>query len=246
MTIDRSAMTLKIGEVTLDFDGASVQFDGAPTRHRLPLMKTMGLIETYRQFFADRPVRGMLELGIFKGGSCVFFDHLLSPEVHVALDRTPEPWPALDEIAEDCAAQGRSLKLCYGIDQSDTVALTNLVSHNFQGRRGAPPLDLVVDDASHLYEPTCQSFNALFPYLRTNGVYAIEDWNCAQWFSRESHSPDPLFRSGIPLTSLLSQLFMICGAGDDIVRAIHIFPDVAFIVRGKAPLVSPGEVLQCC
>ena len=38
------------------------------------------------------------------------------------------------------------------------------------------PLDLVIDDASHLYGPTMASFEVLFPRLRPGGLYVIEDW----------------------------------------------------------------------
>jgi len=36
-------------------------------------------------------------------------------------------------------------------------------------------LDVVVDDASHLYRLTVASFDALFQHLRSGGLYFIED-----------------------------------------------------------------------
>ena len=34
----------------------------------------------------------------------------------------------------------------------------------------------MIDDASHLYEPSLASFETLFPLLRPGGTYIIEDW----------------------------------------------------------------------
>ena len=51
---------------------------------------------------------------------------------------------------------------------------TEIVDHEL----GDAALDLVVDDASHLYEPSRASFEVLFPRLRRGGIYVIEDWSC--------------------------------------------------------------------
>src|SRR4029077_11377083 len=37
-------------------------------------------------------------------------------------------------------------------------------------------IDVVIDDASHLYGPTRRSFEILFPLLKPGGAYIIEDW----------------------------------------------------------------------
>ena len=42
---------------------------------------------------------------------------------------------------------------------------------------GNRPLDLVMDDASHLGPQTRASFETLFPRLRAGGLYIIEDWS---------------------------------------------------------------------
>ena len=51
-------------------------------------------------------------------------------------------------------------------------ALASIVAKEFEGE----PIDLVIDDASHLLEPTRASFEVLFPRLRTDGLFVIEDW----------------------------------------------------------------------
>lgn len=60
------------------------------------------------------------------------------------------------------------------MNQEDREAVREIAEHEFDA-----PLDLVIDDASHLYEPTRTSFDALFPLLRPGGLYIVEDWQMA-------------------------------------------------------------------
>lgn len=89
------------------------------------------------------------ELGVFKGGSCAFFNALLRPRDHAAVDIAIEPWPALSELAADVKADGRVLEIEYGLDQTDKGRLSDLVTRLFTDGNGESILDLVVDDASH-------------------------------------------------------------------------------------------------
>ena len=41
---------------------------------------------------------------------------------------------------------------------------------------GDAPLDLVVDDASHLYDETKVALEVLLPRVRPGGLFIIEDW----------------------------------------------------------------------
>ena len=50
-------------------------------------------------------------------------------------------------------------------------ALLGIVEQEFGGA-----LDMVMDDASHIYEPTLASFQILFTLLPEGGLYIIEDW----------------------------------------------------------------------
>lgn len=59
-------------------------------------------------------------------------------------------------------------------DQTDAKALTDL-STAYGG------FDIIVDDGSHLNEHVIATFKILFPLLRPNGIYAIEDTETAYW-----------------------------------------------------------------
>jgi demethylmacrocin O-methyltransferase len=59
-------------------------------------------------------------------------------------------------------------------DQTDGEALKRL-SQEYGG------FDIVIDDGSHLNEHVIQTFHILFPLLRPNGFYAIEDTQTSYW-----------------------------------------------------------------
>jgi hypothetical protein len=59
-------------------------------------------------------------------------------------------------------------------DQTDSEALLRL-SKEYGG------FDIIIDDGSHLNEHVIGTFNLLFPLLRQNGIYAVEDTQTAYW-----------------------------------------------------------------
>jgi len=59
-------------------------------------------------------------------------------------------------------------------DQTDAGRLTE-ISARYGG------FDIVIDDGSHLSEHVIQTFNILFPLLKTPGFYCIEDLQAAYW-----------------------------------------------------------------
>lgn len=66
----------------------------------------------------------------------------------------------------------------FRVSQDDQEQLSSLI----QTLWGAEAeLDLVTDDASHLYRPSTATFDALFPRIKEGGFYAIEDWGWPHW-----------------------------------------------------------------
>jgi hypothetical protein len=59
-------------------------------------------------------------------------------------------------------------------DQTDAEALLHL-----SGEYGG--FDIIIDDGSHLNEHVIKTFHALFPLLRPDGIYAVEDTQTAYW-----------------------------------------------------------------
>jgi cephalosporin hydroxylase len=125
----------------------------------LVVRKTRPMVERILVICEELRPRRILELGTESGGSAILWNELLQPEkmVTVDLDSAPLELPGISTYR--------------GVDQADTTTLREIVTEEFDGR-----LDLVLDDASHFYEPTRASFEALFPLLRAGGFYVLEDW----------------------------------------------------------------------
>lgn len=60
------------------------------------------------------------------------------------------------------------------MDQTDAEALTRL-SEEYGG------FDIVIDDGSHISRHVIRTFEILFPLLRPDGIYAVEDTQTAYW-----------------------------------------------------------------
>ncbi len=151
------------------------------TADRFYIVKSQALVARYRELCERFHGANIVELGIAEGGSTALMAMLAEPGCLVAVDLEPERLVALDEFTAR-RGLGDVLHAHYGVDQSDAATLAAVVDGALAGR----PLDLVVDDCSHQYEPTRASFECLFPRLRPGGIYVIEDWNL-----------DHVFRDGI-------------------------------------------------
>jgi predicted O-methyltransferase YrrM len=137
----------------------------------LTLLKSTEMVPLYEDLLAVNPHPRMVELGISQGGSVALLALLARPTKLVALELSPTP---IEPLAELLAERGLddAVRPYYGVDQADRARVAEIVD----AENGGEPLDIVIDDASHLYEPTLASFEVLFPRLRPGGTYVIEDW----------------------------------------------------------------------
>jgi Methyltransferase domain len=193
--------------------------------------KVHELVNQYRAFFARRHdfrPRNVLELGIWDGGSTVFWFEIFRPDKHVAIDidRRGDSEQFTRFVRERALAD--RLRTRWSIDQSDRDALRSLVRDEF-----AWPLDLVIDDASHFYEPTRASFEALFPRLREGGLYLIEDWAWGHW--RDFHPPNPMSEDE-PLTRFVLDLVQAAGTSAGVIRNVDVCSGFVAVERGEEAL----------
>jgi len=103
--------------------------------------KSRSMVERQLADIGGRPIKRMIDLGIYKGGSAVLYHKLFAPEKPIAIDSVRKPVPSLDDYA--ARQRDRSLVVAYGVNQSDTAALGRLCTEEL----GSEPLDLVIDDA---------------------------------------------------------------------------------------------------
>jgi predicted O-methyltransferase YrrM len=142
----------------------------------LPPFKSKWLYEAYEDMFARvGHIRTLLELGMYQGGSIALWRQALGCRV-IGLDLSAPPRTAqlLDRFIRESHSENE-VYCFWRTNQTDAEALREIVA-----QRVAGTLDVVIDDASHLYVPTRQSFEILFPLLRPGGVYVIEDWTAGE------------------------------------------------------------------
>jgi predicted O-methyltransferase YrrM len=159
--------------VDVEVDGVSFVEEwaaGVSTPDRLAVMKPRELIEAYLELLTTHQGGRMVELGIREGGSTALMALAGQPSKMVAIE-LDEAAPALTAFI-DQRGLDPVVRPYFGVDQGDRARLDQIMTTEF----GDEPLDLVIDDASHLYDPTLASFEVLFPRLRPGGLYIIEDW----------------------------------------------------------------------
>ncbi len=196
--------------------------------------KQPAMVDGVIDLIAELEPKRVVELGIFKGGSAALLAALAQPDRLTAIELNPEPVQALSQLI-DARGLHSALVPHYGVDQGDVTQLASVID----GDHGAEALDLVVDDASHLYRETRASFELLFARLRVGGRYVIEDWGWA-------HFPEPMWQAGggwfhdrPALTNLIIELLMVAGTGSDLIAEISVLRDTVTITRGPIEFDRP-------
>jgi predicted O-methyltransferase YrrM len=255
-------------DTQLELDGAV--FVLAPTDYRSGrdiagrtgaqlLRKPRWMVERYEALCRQiRPVN-VVELGIYDGGGTAFLALIFRPGRLVAVDISPDRVAPLDDFIEQRGLQDR-VHPYFGVDQGDRSRLERIVADEF----GSEPLDLVIDDASHLVDPTTASFNLLFPRLRPGGLFVIEDWSWQHYrdeavakalmaderlrveLSRRLESGDAS-PSETPLSRLVLELVLTAGYDERIVAEVTSLQRGWVVVRrGPAELDRETfDVSQC-
>jgi predicted O-methyltransferase YrrM len=219
----------------------------------LTLVKSPAMVERFRQLLDLEPGGRIVELGIAFGGSAALLSLLTRPSKLVAVDRAAT---AAEPLAAFIADHGleETIKPYYDVDQGDRSRLADLVAAEF----GDQPLDLVVDDASHLYGPTRASFECLFPRLRPGGLYLIEDWAWMHGFARSLEAAVSDERTGVterlterlgemlataeppppelPLSRLAVELVLMRADGGALIDSVSVDRDWIAVRRGPASL----------
>ncbi len=157
------------------------------------LVKTNAFLQFYRALQQRQP-KNILEIGMFEGGSLVLFDKLYDPKRLVGVDIRRDPIEPLERYRKN----REHILPFYGLSQDDPK-LPNVLRKEFPNG-----IDLIVDDASHLYEFTRATFHLCFPLLNPGGLYVIEDWS---WSHKPPHQAPahPWFEKPA-LTNLVMEL----------------------------------------
>lgn len=147
---------------------------------------------------------GLTELAV-RFGSDKWGSHWYTPHYERYFDPFRDERISLLEIGvggyRDPGKGGASLRMwkhyfrrgmIHGLDIYDKSGIDGPRLRTHRGDQGDPaylsgladeigPLDIVIDDGSHLNEHVVTSFRALFPHVRPGGLYVIEDVLTAYW-----------------------------------------------------------------
>jgi cephalosporin hydroxylase len=194
--------------------------------------KVKGLVDEFEKFWSSCKgfeVRNAVELGIWDGGSLVFWMEVLRPAKLVGIDNMDRADSAYFRRYITSRSLQDRLKTYWRTDQRDAGRLRQIVETEFEG-----PLDLVIDDASHTYDATKASFEALFPLLRPGGLYVIEDWAWGHW--PEHNGPTHVFAHETEPTRLIEELVHAVGSSHrtpaKVVSRVAIYEGFATVERG--------------
>jgi Methyltransferase domain len=241
-------------EIDEFFECDGIRFELTPmSAHVLPggnavvVQKGRWMIDRYIELQDEFSRSNVVELGLFDGGSTVLLSAMFAPHRLLAVELSTRPLVQLDEHIEDRELTDR-ITQALGVDQSDRSTVAKLVHDCF----GDAPLDLVIDDASHLYGASCASFDLLFPLLRPGGLYIIEDWSHEHELEHGllaaieagKLSPTDLLSLGsagdspTPLGQLALELVAIAASGSAVIRDLRIQRGWMEVRRGDAQLSS--------
>jgi len=214
----------------LEFGGDLSSFTERTTPDRVVILKDSRLLRQYLDFFAAHDIKNLFELGVWQGGSPLFYSLATDAQKVVALDITNPGPPALDEIAQRHGITDK-LRLHFGVSQGDRAAVSAIMDKEF----GDEPLDLVIDDASHEYGLSRTSFEVVFPRLRMGGLYIIEDW---QWAHIDSpaYQNDGYFSDKPALSNLIFELLIAYGGHPDLFWNIVVRDWFVAVQKGSRPL----------
>lgn len=203
------------------------------TSERFCLRKPPELVRRLQQLIRDSSARTIVELGIFEGGSTGFIAQATRPERLVCFDIEP----ARDALGQMVEAKGLDeiVRPHWEVDQADGEALRSIVREELGDR----PIDLVIDDASHLLDPTRASFDALFPLLRPGGIYLIEDWGWA-------HGITNAWPWETPLSVLVFELVLANAGRPGAIERVDVDRAWTLVTRGPHELGDDFSILEHC
>ena len=219
---------LSINDVSFNLSIDTLELQtGTSTVDTFLLGKSKQMVEQLSSIRENQSIKKIFDMGILQGGSIVLYDQIFHPKKIVAIDHSPYPVEALEKyILKN--NKTKSLKPYYSVNQADRFGMEKILSLEFPDR----DIDLIIDDASHLYDETREAFNINFPYLRKGGLYIIEDWAWAHWPEDYWQKDNAYFRERKALSNLLIELFMLAASCPNFIEKISINSNMIVIKKG--------------
>jgi hypothetical protein len=223
---------------TFRIDEIDFHIDVTPRNRRksqsnsFTIVKDRQYLDIYAELADTVKPKSILELGIFEGGSYVLFDKIFKPDYMSAVDIRKEPVEALLEYAKHRSNRYHH----FGSSQTDAELLNKIIQEEFSNQ-----LHMVVDDASHSYALTRQSFELLYPRLIGGGFYIIEDWAWAHLALFQQQ--DTLAAQQPALTNLIFDLIQLQGS-TDLIAEMRIHRSMVIIRKPERLASCPTDMFS--
>lgn len=194
------------------------------TKDSVVILKGADFLRSYDNVFASAPKKNVLEVGIFEGGSAIFWG-LAQPDFKIVGIDIRKPDEEVLRLIHDLGLKDR-VKIYYETSQSDGDALNRVIATEF----GDEELGIIIDDASHNYGLSKRTFELTFGKLAAGGHYCLEDWAWAHWpgaaFQTTQWTDQPA------LSNLVFEFIMLFPSARPLIDQIDIQPNVVRVVRG--------------
>ena len=117
----------------------------------------------------------ILEIGVAQGQSIkMWTDYFPKATIHGA---------DIDKTSVICESYSSRVKF-HIVDQRSEAQLKNLEQFS--------PFDMIIDDGNHFWMEQILTFKTLFPYVRSGGIYIVEDTTTSYWGEYKNHPMSPI------------------------------------------------------
>ena len=199
------------------------------TKDKIVVLKGADMLRSYDAVFQKAPKKTLFEIGVFEGGSTIFFA-LANPELKIVGLDIRKPDEAVLRHLRDLKLEDR-VKIYYETSQTDADAISRILRDDFRDDE----IGVVIDDASHNYNLSRKTFELTFGHVASGGYYCLEDWAWAHWggaFQTEQWIDQPA------LTNLVFEISMLLPSARPLIDEIRITPGVVQVLRGSRKIGS--------
>lgn len=193
------------------------------TQEEVVILKRLILLRLYDLVFPSLPRPTLLEVGVFEGGSALFFA-LAYPHIKIVGVDIKMPDEAVLRRIHDLGLSDR-VKIHYETSQTDADKLGKILAEDFNGEE----IGMIIDDASHDYALSRRTFEILFGHLAPGGSYCLEDWSWAHWgepFQTQQWVDKPA------LSNLAFEMLMLLPSVRGLIESIDVKRQFVRVIKG--------------
>ena len=168
----------------------------------------------------------ILEIGVYSGGSLEMWRDYFGPQCHIiGVDIEPA-----------CKVYER---------EGVTIIIGDQSSRDFwtQFKRDVPPLDIIIDDGSHVPEMQIVTLEELLPHLNPGGIFICEDIHgtlnpFAGYVAGLSQTLNACDHGGDNLQDNERRVVYKASAVQSAIRSVHFYPFVTVVERNSQALLE--------